>query len=213
MSCDMIAVGVLLLVLALAVALLALVRWRPARLAQPSGANPIAAQPDPGSSTWADPYLGLPDTHVIASCPRIHIGDDHIPLRDWMKNFAGDNAWPNIVTEFYRRAATHSAIADYFTGIDMERLQRHFLAALMIVTGQGVTVGVFRRMRASHRDIHNSAGSPITDDIWDATATTLLDVLADRAVPPEALASLLSAMASLRAAIVPTGADEQSDPR
>jgi hypothetical protein len=180
MSHDAIAVGAFLLVLALSAALLTVVLQCRARSTRPSDINAVPPPPKPPSSTPTDPYLGLPDTHVIAACPRVEIGNEQIPLRDWMKHHAGDNAWPAIVAEFYRRAAATPAIAAYFTNVDMEKLQRHFLAALLIVTGQGPTVGALRTLHDSHQGVHNAAGEPITSRVRDLTTAILLEVLADR---------------------------------
>jgi hypothetical protein len=92
-----------------------------------------------------------------------------MPLRDWLRHLAGPDAWSEVVSRFYDRAAADPDIAGYFTGVDPARLQRHFLAALMIVTGQGVTVGVVRRMHAAHAGVCTPTGQPITEATWNAT--------------------------------------------
>ena len=79
-------------------------------------------------------------------------------MRDWLRHLAGPDAWSEVVSRFYNRAATDPDITGYFTGVDLARLQRHFLAALMIVTGQGVTVGVVRRMHAAHAGVCTPTG-------------------------------------------------------
>jgi truncated hemoglobin YjbI len=92
-----------------------------------------------------------------------------MPLRDWLRHFAGPDAWSQVVLRFYARAAADPNIAGYFTRVDIDQLQRHFLAALMIVSGQGVTVGVVRRMHTAHAAVRNTTtGQPITDTTWNA---------------------------------------------
>jgi hypothetical protein len=60
-----------------------------------------------------------------------------MPLRDWLKHLAVVDAWPVVVCRLYTRAAADPEIPEYFRGVHMEQPQRHFLATLMIVIGQG----------------------------------------------------------------------------
>ena len=105
-----------------------------------------------------------------------------------------------MVGLFYARAAAD--IADYFRDADREQLQRHFLAVLIIVTGQGVTVGLVRRLRRAHAGVCNSRGTPITADVWDTVIGVLAGVLIKFGTPPAALAALAATVAPIRAAIV-----------
>ena len=102
-----------------------------------------------------DLFPGVPDTHLLTTCPTVDTPDGPLPLRDWLRHFAGADAWSQVVSRFYTRAAADPDIAGYFTRVDIDQLQRHFLAALMIVTGQGVTVGVVRRMHTAHATVRN----------------------------------------------------------
>jgi truncated hemoglobin YjbI len=147
-------------------------------------------------------FPGVPETHVLTDPPRVAAPGASEPLRDWLRHFAGIDAWPVAVSRFYTRAAADPAIAVYFARVDMEKLQRHFLAALMIVTGQGVTVGVVRRMRDAHATVRNGAGAPITGEVWDATIGVLAEVLGELGTPPATLVALATTIAPIRAAIV-----------
>jgi hypothetical protein len=84
----------------------------------------------------------------------------------------------------------------------MVTLQRHFLAALMIVTGQGVTVGQVRRMQAAHTGVRNSKGEPITSAVWDTVIGVLAGVLGELGTPAATLTALGATIAPIRAAIV-----------
>jgi hemoglobin len=128
--------------------------------------------------------------------------DGPTPLRDWLRHLAGPDAWSEVVSRFYDRAAADPDIAGYFTGVDLARLQRHFLAALMIVTGQGVTVGVVRRMHAAHAGVCTPTGQPITEATWNATIGVLAGVLAELGTPPATLIALATTIAPIRAAII-----------
>jgi truncated hemoglobin YjbI len=125
-----------------------------------------------------------------------------MPLRDWLRHFAGVDTWSVVVSRFYTRAGADADIAEYFSGVDVEELQRHFLAALMIATGQGVTVGVVRRMQTAHTEIRNSRGEPITSATWDAVIGVLASVLGELGTPPATLVALATTIAPIRAAIV-----------
>jgi hemoglobin len=113
------------------------------------------------------------------------------------------DAWSQVVSRFYDRAAADPDIAGYFTAVDLARLQRHFLAALMIVTGQGVTVGVVRRMHAAHAGVCTPTGQPITEATWNATIGVLAGVLAELGTPPATLVALATTIAPIRAASSP----------
>lgn len=147
-------------------------------------------------------YPGIPDTHLLCTCPMVDAPGGAIPLRDWLKHLAGADAWSVVVSRFYARASSDPEIAAYFTDVDMPQLQRHFLAAIMIVTGQGVTAGVVRRMREAHTEVRDSRAVPITGEIWDAVVAILVGVLSEMHTPPATLVALGSTIAPLRAAIV-----------
>lgn len=147
-------------------------------------------------------YPGIPDTHVITECPMVDAAVGPTPLRDWLRHFSGVDAWSIVVARFYTRAAADPDIIDYFVGADMEQLQRYLLAAMMIVTGQGVTVGLVRRMQEAHADVRNSHGEPITAATWDGVIGVLAGVLGDLGTPPATLVALATTIAPIRAAIV-----------
>ncbi|MGF1653619.1 MAG: hypothetical protein ACFCUP_09935 [Actinomycetales bacterium] len=161
-----------------------------------------AAHPQPYDPT--DPYAGLPDNHLLVPAPTVTTRDGRVvPLADWLRRETGrDGVWAEVVTQFYARAAAAPAVADYFTGIDMDRLHRHFLAALVMVTSRGVTVGTVRRMSTAHAHVRDSAGRPVTADIWTAVLATLTGILTEHRVPPTTLTHLAAALAPLRPAIV-----------
>lgn len=150
----------------------------------------------------SDPYLGRADTDVLTECPYVNAPGGRTPLRDWLRHFAGIDAWSVVVARFYTRAAADPEIADYFRGVDVEQLQRHFLAALMIVTSQGVTVGVVRRMQAAHVGVTNTTGEPVTPAVWDAVIAVLAQVLGEVGTPRATLVALTTTIGPLRAVIV-----------
>jgi hemoglobin len=149
-------------------------------------------------------FPGIADTHLLTECPMVNAPGKPMPLRDWLRHFAGVDAWSVVLTRFYHRAAADPKIAGYFTGVNMEQLQRHFLAALMIVTGQGVTVGVVRRMREVHAGVRSPPGEPIDAATWDRVIGVLAGVLGEIGTPPATLVALATTTAPIRAAIITT---------
>lgn len=147
-----------------------------------------------------DPYESLPDGHLLAPAPKV--GGSSVVLAEWLRHHSGrDGVWQEVVAEFYGRAARVPVVADYFTGVDLPVLQRHFVAALVIVTGRGLTAGTVRRLAAKHTNVRNSAGAPITPAIFDAVVSTLAGVLDDYGVPPATIREITALVAPLRVVI------------
>ena len=89
-------------------------------------------------------YPGKLDTDLITKCSMVDAPGGAMPLRDWLKHLAVVDAWPVVVSRPYTRAAAYPEIPEYFRGVHMEQPQRHFLAALMIVMGQGTPWASYR---------------------------------------------------------------------
>ena len=151
----------------------------------------------------SDPYAGLPDDHLLAPAPSI-VNEDGaaLPLDTWLRHYSRrDGIWQEVVSEMYRRAAGVPMVADYFGGVDMDRLQRHFLAAFVVVAGRGLAVGTVRRMATAHRHVRNSAGRPITGEAYDAVVATLAGLLTEHGVPPATVQQVGAVVAPLRVVI------------
>ena len=136
------------------------------------------------------------DDWLVAPPP---MGGD-LTLRDWLVHFSTerDRVWPSVVATFYRRAAGVPEIADYFREADMPKLQQHFARALTIVAGNGLRANTVRRLRDAHAYVTDSAGRPITPEIYDAAIGTLVGVLREQGVPPAAIAQLATTIAPLK---------------
>jgi truncated hemoglobin YjbI len=163
-----------------------------------------------------EPRNDVPDdelhsgNEVLTSPPIVRtttFGD--VTLREWLTRFhpLRDGVWDEVVTRFYARAAGDVSIARYFTGVDMAKLQRHFLATLLIVTGRGLTPSTVESMRDKHMRVHDPDGNPISGAIYDRVLTTLGQVIAQALAeagidPGPVLDQLLVTVAPLRAAIV-----------
>jgi len=127
-------------------------------------------------------------------------------LRDWLIHYSPkrDRVWPSVVEQFYKRAAANPDIADYFVDVDMPRLQGHFVRALMLLTGQGLTSTMVKRLQEAHASVTNSRGQAIRPEIYDAVVHTLVGVLTDEGVSAPAIAQLARTIEPLRGVIVRT---------
>ena len=116
-------------------------------------------------------------------------GEVLITLREWLTRYhpLRGGVWDEVVIAFYARAAGNTRVLSYFVAMktDIPDLQRHFLAALLIVLHSGVSVGVVRTMHEKHAHIRNLDGEPITDEIFDAVVAVLAGVIAEKLVECE----------------------------
>jgi len=176
-------------------------RPRPAGPARWAAGLPVNAAPtSPRGLPPAPPARG-PD-ELIAPPLTTDEGDT---VRNWLRHHSRrDLTWGHVVTAFYQRAAADPQIASYFVGVDMERLQRHFVATLVMITSRGLTAGAVRAMTLAHGSIRDTAGHPITGEVYDKVITTLVTILAENGVPADAINDLAGLVAPLRSAIVAT---------
>lgn len=167
------------------------------------------------SITLADPparhRLGSPDrarpVDTLIEGPPAVAGDT---VKDWLQHYTyGRRSWADAVAEFYRRAARDPEIADYFRGVDLERLQRHFTAAMIMITGRGLRASTVERIRAAHEPIRNSAGRPITGDVYDRVIGVLVSILVEWDVPRSAIVDLARVIGPFRAAVVVDAAPQR----
>jgi truncated hemoglobin YjbI len=126
-----------------------------------------------------------------------------ITVKDWLTHYwPGSPGWPAIVAEFYNRAASDPAIAEFFAHTDMAMLQKHFTHAMIIITKDGVNVPTRDYLARVHADLRNRAGQPISGDIYDRTINVLVEVLVDAGIPDDAINELARTVTPLRQAIV-----------
>jgi hypothetical protein len=170
-----------------------------AGLEQATGPNPVQRAESSGYRAAADPDGASPRGSDLLAPPPMIGGDT---LRDWLIHYRkAPEAWADVTREFYRRAAAAPAVADYFVGVDWPQLQRHFTAALILITHTGVTRDLPATASRWHHGVRNSHGDPITPQVYDAVINTLVGVLRDFDVPEDALAQLGRTVAPFRMAI------------
>ena len=153
--------------------------------------------PPAATENTSDPVRGPND--VVAAPPTVR-GDT---VRDWLRYYTHrEGSWERVVTEFYRRAAADPAVAPYFAGADIERLQRHFVATMVMVTNSGLTARAVQSMTVAHAAVRTPDGVPITGAVFDRVVDVLVTVLSEHGVPDAALNELARVVDPLRAAIV-----------
>lgn len=128
---------------------------------------------------------------------------DGCTLRDWLIHHTHrDGVWEDVVVQFYAGAAADPRVAPYFDEVDTARLQRHFLAALTVLTHAGLHRHTVERMAVAHRGVTTSIGVPITGEVWDVVVSTLVGVLVAHGAPSSVVEPLGALLDPLRAVIV-----------
>lgn len=141
-------------------------------------------------------FLREDNDHVVAPPPMV--GD--YTLKEWLIHVSPvDGVWKDVVTAFYTEAERDPLIEPYFRDTDMERLQNHFLKALLVLTDKGLTVGMARMMATVHRPALTREGTPITPEVYDAAVTVLGGVLKRSGVSDEAIGQTVEVVKPLRA--------------
>jgi hypothetical protein len=164
----------------------------------------VRARRQPPSRPRPVPPPRLPDSVVLAGPPLVAGG---ATLRDWLVHFHPErrNVWADVAAEFFTALADRPDIADYFAGSDRDAVQKHFLGAVITLTGSGVTVGTLEVIRSRHGAVRNSQGHGITQEVFDDAMGLLMDILAAKQVPGSALAQLEAILGVLRIAVVDPG--------
>jgi truncated hemoglobin YjbI len=127
-------------------------------------------------------------------------------VRDLLVHYTfGQVTWPQVVGEFYDDAAQDPEIADYFHGVELEDLKRHFTAVISLVNKNGLTRGNLKAMAEKHRDVRNVDGRPITGEVYDNVIKVLANVLLRHSIPLHAVNALGNTVKPLRDVIVVAG--------
>jgi truncated hemoglobin YjbI len=172
----------------------------PAAPAQRNG-HRVEQLPAP-TSHYSDgqvPYPDLDSKYQLVGPPTV----GNFTLKNWLVQVSGrEGIWRDVVEEFYSRAAGHPVVGRYFVGVNMDRLKRHFLQALLMVTDKGLTVGTARRMYEAHLMVSDTGGNAITEEVYDAVVATLGSVLAERGVSRELIGQTVAVLDPLRELLI-----------
>ncbi|GGB89544.1 hypothetical protein N798_07575 [Knoellia flava TL1] len=157
--------------------------------------QPIVTGPPP---LFAD----LPVGHRLTTAPTVRVRSQDVPLQDWLRYYAEGNAWSGVVQSISDRVTGDPILQPYFGGMDRTTLQRHVMSTVMMLTGEGVTVGAVRRLADAHLRHVQSGGQPVNEAVWNRMAATLGNALREHNAPEAAILSLNTTVSPLRSVIV-----------
>ncbi|MDT0212507.1 hypothetical protein Q9R29_01290 [Rothia sp. ARF10] len=147
-------------------------------------------------------FADLPVGHRLTTAPTVRAGAQDVPLQDWLRYYAEGNAWSGVIQSISDRVTGDPLLQPYFGGMDRTTLQRHVTSTVMMLTGEGVTVGAVRRLADAHLRHVQSGGHPVTEAVWNRMAATLGNALREHAAPEAAILSLNATVSPLRSVIV-----------
>jgi hemoglobin len=110
----------------------------------------------------------------------------------------GEEALVSVVDDFYRRVLVDPELANYFVGVNMNRLKGRQVAFFAQALG-----GPALYEGASMRDAHLGRG--ISQTAFDHVAAHLTDSLQAAGVPDELVTSIIGTIAPLAEDIVASG--------
>lgn len=203
----MITAGALLIVGAL-VARHRMMRESGARLAQ---LEPGTDEPTPARQrvTSTEPpfiagplFADLPIGHRLTSPPTIRVRAQDVPLQDWLRHYAHGNAWSGVIQSISDRITGDRELQRYVGSLDRPTLQRHVMSTVMMVTGEGVTVGAVRRYADAHLQHVQTGGDPVTEEVWDRLTATFANALREHLVPEAAVLRVDDTVAPLKSVLV-----------
>lgn len=165
--------------------------------------SPLAAPPPPRTPQSAQPlFADLPVGHRLTSPPTIRVRAQEVPLQDWLRYYADGNAWSGVIQSISDRISGDRELQPYFGSMDRSTLQRHVMATVMMLTGEGLTVGAVRRLADAHLRFVQAGGDPLTEEAWNRLAATFANALREHLVPESAVSGLDATVAPLRSVIV-----------
>ena len=147
-------------------------------------------------------FADLPVGHRLTTAPKVRVRAQDVPLQDWLRYYAEGNAWSGVVQSISDRVTGDPLLRPYFGALDRTTLQRHVMSTVMMLTGEGVTVGAVRRLADGHLRHVQSGGEPVTEAVWNRMAATLGNALREHNAPEAAILSLNTTVSPLRSVIV-----------
>lgn len=147
-------------------------------------------------------FADLPVGHRLTTAPTVRVRAQDVPLQDWLRYYAEGNAWSGVIQSISDRVTGDPLLQPYFGTMDRTTLQRHVMSTVMMLTGEGVTVGAVRRLADAHLRHVQSGGEPVTEAVWNRMAATLGNALREHNAPEAAILSLNTTVSPLRSVIV-----------
>lgn len=178
---------------------------RAARTSSPTTRREVRAARAAGQPVVTGPpplFADLPVGHRLTTAPTVRVRSQDVPLQDWLRYYAEGNAWSGVIQSVSDRVTGDPLLRDYVATMDRATLQRHVMTTVMMLTGEGVTVGAVRRLAEAHQRHVQSGGKPVTEPVWNRMAATLGNALREHSAPEAAILSLNATVSPLRSALV-----------
>lgn len=177
-------------------------------------ATPAQPRPRPAAAARG---VAIGPPVVAGNCDDpLRVGsNDAVSLRDWLVHLHPHDraSWPDVVDRFCVGAARDPAVAGYFAAGGAGGLQKHFLTALILITGEGLTPDRLERLRSAHAAVRDTHGAAITGHVFDAGVEDLVQILGAAGVPGATLEQVSRILAVLRDSIVaPAGQPQRGAP-
>jgi hypothetical protein len=167
---------------------------------------PTDGQRDQHRDALAEMVWNGPLGEVLIAAPTVESATGALTLYDWLRNHTRDDGvWATVVAEMYADCSTDPEVAGYFGGVDLSPygdLQRHFLAALVLLTSRGLTRATVQRIAVAHVNVRNQHGEVITPAVFDKVLLTLAGLLQRRGVPSFTVGQLAELAQPLRRVIL-----------
>lgn len=169
-----------------------------------STSNPTAPRPvGPGRENPTMTTQAHRDDVVVFPAPTVRVDDEDVVLWTWMRHHhpRPEGLAQRVVRRFYDAAARDVEVADYFVGVDLPGLQRHFVRAFILLADKGLTTGSLRNLATRHAVVRNTTDQPVTPAVFDKVVAALGAALHAEGVPTDAIHHIARMCAPIRTAL------------
>lgn len=122
----------------------------------------------------------------------VSVDGNEVVLWTWMRHEHShpDGLVKRVVSRFYAAAAQDPEVASYFHGVDMPVLQAHFVRAFITLADKGLTATGVASLAARHRTVRDTAGRPITPEVFDKVVFALGQAMHAEGIPAATIAQI-----------------------
>lgn len=155
------------------------------------------------------------DDTLLFPPPTVPVDDQDVVLWTWMRHHhpRPEGLAQRVVKRFYDTAAHDPEVADYFVGIDLPGLQRHFVRAFIVLADRGLTAGTVHDLAVRHSTVRNTRGEPVSAAVFDRVVAALGASLHAEGVPTDAVRHVAAMCVPIRTAMTAVPADRPPGPR
>jgi truncated hemoglobin YjbI len=143
------------------------------------------------------------DDTLLFPPPTVLVDDQDVVLWTWMRHHhpRPEGLAQRVVKRFYDAAAHDPEVADYFVGIDLPGLQRHFVRAFIALADRGLTTAAVHDLADRHATVRNTRGEPVSVAVFDRVVAALGASLHAEGVPTDAIRHIVAMCVPIRTAM------------